>query len=68
MQWIWVGLAVYLLVGVFVAYRGRLRFFVDVQVAMLDFREQVPPWKKRVFHALLRLGVILLYPIFLLSR
>jgi len=68
MEWIWVALAVYLLVGVFVAYRGRMRFFVDVQVAMLDFKDQVPAWKKKVFKVMLRLGVIVLYPVFLLSR
>lgn len=68
MEWIWVGLAVYLLVGVVVAYRGRLRFLVDTQVALLDFKDQVPAWKKRVFKVVLRLGVIVLYPVFLIWR
>ncbi len=40
---------------------------VDAQVAMLDMREGVPLWKKRVFKALLRLGVIFFFPVFLIS-
>jgi hypothetical protein len=30
-------------------------------------REGVPLWKKRVFKALLRLGVIFFFPVFLIS-
>ena len=68
MEWLWVGLGVYLLVGLIVAFRGRLAFMVSAQVAMLEFKEQVPPWKKTAFHVLLRLGVVLLYPFFLIWR
>lgn len=68
MTWILTATALYVLIGIWLAFKGRLAFMVDAQVAMLDMREGVPLWKKRVFKALLRLGVIFLYPVFLLSR
>ena len=68
MEWVLVGLGMYLLVGLAFAFRWRLAFMINAQVAMLDFREQVPQWKKRAFHILLRLGVVMLYPIFLIWR
>lgn len=68
MTWILTATALYVLIGIWLAFKGRLAFMVDAQVAMLDMREGVPIWKKRVFKALLRLGVIFLYPVFLLSR
>lgn len=68
MTWILTATALYVLIGIWLAFKGRLAFMVDAQVAMLDMREGVPLWKKRVFKALLHLGVIFLYPVFLLSR
>lgn len=68
MTWILTATALYVLIGIWLAFKGRLAFMVNAQVAMLDMREGVPLWKKRVFKALLRLGVIFLYPVFLLSR
>lgn len=63
--WILTAIAIYVSIGIWFAFKGRLAFMMGAQVAMLDMREEVPLWKKRVFKALLRLGVILLYPLFL---
>lgn len=67
MTWILTGIALYVSTGTWLAFKGRLAFMVDAQVAMLDMREGVPLWKKRVFKALLRLGVIFFFPVFLIS-
>jgi uncharacterized membrane protein len=67
MTWILTAIALYVLIGTWLALKGRLAFMVDAQVAMLDMREGVPLWKKRVFKALLRLGVIFFFPVFLIS-
>lgn len=34
--WVWFGVAAYLLVGLVFAFKGRLAFMVDAQVAILD--------------------------------
>lgn len=65
--WILTAIALYVLIGIWLAFKGRLAFMVGAQVAMLDMRQGVPLWKKRVFKALLRLGVIFFYPVFLIS-
>lgn len=64
--WILTAIAIYVSIGIWFAFKGRLAFMVDTQVAMLDMRQEVPRWKKHAFKALLRIGVILLYPLFLI--
>ena len=64
--WVLVGVAAYLLVGLRFAFKGRLAFMVNTQVAVVDMRGPVSRWKKVVFKFLLRLGVMLLYPFFLI--
>ena len=66
MTWVLVWVATYLLVGLRFAFKGRLAFMVNTQVAVVDMRGPVSRWKKVVFKFLLRLGVMLLYPFFLI--
>lgn len=65
--WLWLGLVAYLLVGLVFAFKGRLAFMVDAQVATLDFERSVPAWKKTAFKVLLRIGIVFFYPIFLIT-
>jgi len=65
-DWAWLGVALYLLLGLWLAFRRRLAFVVDTQVALLAMHGPVPEWKKVVFKFLLRLGVMLLYSVFLI--
>ena len=65
--WLWFGLVAYLLVGLFFAFKGRLAFMVDAHIATASFESSVPKWKIILFKWLLRTGVVLLYPIFLMT-
>jgi hypothetical protein len=65
MTWVLLAVVVYLLVGLRFAFRGRLAFMVNIQVALLDMQGPIPQWKKSAFKFALRVGVMLLYPVFL---
>jgi len=61
-----IAIVIYLLIGIAFAFKGRLAFQVEVQTALLETTHTVPQWKKTVFKILLRIGVVLFYPIFLI--
>jgi hypothetical protein len=65
MTWVLLVVVVYLLVGLRFAFRGRLAFMVNIQVALLDMHGPIPQWKKSAFKFALRMGVMLFYPVFL---
>jgi hypothetical protein len=68
MDWVWLGVALYLLLGLWLAFRGRLAFMVNTQGAMLETHGPIPQWKKVTFKFLLRLSTMLFYPVFLIWR
>jgi len=63
--WVLLVVAVYLLVGLGFALRGRLAFMVDAQVALLDMQGPVPQWKRSAFKFVLRMTVVFFYPVFI---
>lgn len=59
-------ISIYLIIGIAFAFKGRLAFEVKLQIALLENTQTVGQWKKTVFNILLRLGIVLFYPFFLI--
>jgi uncharacterized membrane protein len=42
-------IAIYLIIGIAFAFKGRLAFGVKLQTALLENAHTVPQWKKTIF-------------------
>jgi hypothetical protein len=61
-------LLIYLAVGVFFGFFGPLARDIELEALKYEDRDDVGPIKYFLYLLTLRLGAILLYPIFLLSH
>lgn len=66
MGWVGLGTALYLLLGLWLAFKGRLAFRVDTQITLIDMQGPILQWKKVALKLFLRIGIMLFYPVFLL--
>jgi len=64
----WIVSLAYLGAGILLNFFGPLSGLIWTQKMNMALRKDVPTWKRVGFMLVLRCGVVLLYPIFLLKK